>query len=154
MKSLVLVPQSSNSPPCSKRTPKQKFVVALIGNFSLSFSDFDPCDLRSFHVVNLILIFLKNSIREPEMKLLALIPYIVSGLFGSLIVALTHEHHWPWPVIIVIKYPIFLIEINRGFSFIGCRVTSIPAIATGYTIDSYKPISGVFPVWATLNKYV
>lgn len=111
-----------------------------------------------FHVVDLILIFLESETNHQEQqysrtrnKLLALIPYVISVLFGSLIVALGHEYQWPWQVIIVIRYPIFLIEINRGSSFIGCQVTSIPAMATMYTIDS---ILGEFPVPATINKYV
>jgi hypothetical protein len=59
-----------------------------------------------------------NGIREPEMRLLALIPYTILLFLGSLIVALGYQYQWPWPVIIII-----------GYSFIGAQVTSIPAIA-------------------------
>lgn len=82
-----------------------------------------------------------NGIREPEMRLLALIPYTVMLLIGSLIAALGYQYQWPWPVIIVI-----------GYSFVGCQVTAIPAIAMAYAIDSYKPIAGEFLVSATINK--
>ena len=82
-----------------------------------------------------------NGIREPEMRLMALIPYTILLFLGSLIVALGYEYVWPWPVIIVI-----------GYSFIGCQVTAIPAIAMAYAIDSYKPIAGEFLVSATINK--
>jgi hypothetical protein len=58
-----------------------------------------------------------NGIREPEMRLLALIPYTLLLFLGSLIVALGYEYQWPWPVIIVV-----------GYSFIGCQVTAIPSI--------------------------
>jgi MFS family permease len=82
-----------------------------------------------------------NGIREPEMRLMALIPYTILLFLGSLIVSLGYEYVWPWPVIIVI-----------GYSFIGCQVTAIPAIAMAYAIDSYKPIAGEFLVSATINK--
>ena len=82
-----------------------------------------------------------NGIREPEMRLLALIPYTVLLLLGTLIAALGYQYQWPWPVIIVI-----------GYSFVGCQVTAIPAIAMNYAIDSYKPIAGEFLVSATINK--
>lgn len=84
-----------------------------------------------------------NGIREPEMRLLALIPYTILLFIGSLIVALGYEYQWPWPVIIVI-----------GYTFIGCQVTAIPAMAMTYTIDSYRPIAGEFLVCATINKNV
>jgi hypothetical protein len=58
-----------------------------------------------------------NGIREPEMRLLALIPYTLLLFLGSLIVALGYEYQWPWPVIIIV-----------GYSFIGCQVTAIPSI--------------------------
>jgi len=62
-----------------------------------------------------------NGIREPEMRLLALIPYTLLLFLGSLIVALGYEYQWPWPVIIVV-----------GYSFIGCQVTAIPSIVEPY----------------------
>jgi len=93
-----------------------------------------------------------NGIREPEMRLLALIPYTLLLFLGSLIAALGYQYQWPWPVIIII-----------GYSFIGCQVTAIPSIvkpwapqangkAMTYAIDSYKPIAGEFLVSATINK--
>jgi MFS family permease len=45
-----------------------------------------------------------NGIREPEMRLLALIPYTILLFLGSLIVALGYEYQWPWAVIIVVGY--------------------------------------------------
>jgi len=45
-----------------------------------------------------------NGIREPEMRLLAIIPYTVLLFLGSLIVALGYQYQWPWEVIVIIGY--------------------------------------------------
>lgn len=60
-----------------------------------------------------------NGIREPEMRLLALVPYTVLLFLGSLIIALGYEYQWPWPVIVVI-----------GYTFIGIQVSNpvLPSI--------------------------
>jgi MFS family permease len=51
-----------------------------------------------------------NGIREPEMRLLALIPYTVLLFLGSLISSLGYEYKWPWPVIICIGYAFSLFD--------------------------------------------
>jgi MFS family permease len=45
-----------------------------------------------------------NGIREPEMRLLTLIPYTVLLFLGSLIVALGYQYQWPWEVIVIVGY--------------------------------------------------
>lgn len=54
-----------------------------------------------------------NGIREPEMRLLALVPYTVLLFLGSLIVALGYEYQWPWEVIVIV-----------GYTFIGAQGSS------------------------------
>jgi MFS family permease len=95
-----------------------------------------------------------NGIREPEMRLLALIPYTVLLFLGSLIVALGYEYQWPWEVIVIVGYFPLSPKTNVRYTFIGVQVTAIPAMAMTYTIDSYRPIAGEFLVSATINKNV
>jgi hypothetical protein len=86
-----------------------------------------------------------NGIREPEMRLLALVPYTVLLFLGSLIVALGYEYQWPWEVIVIIGYT-FIGAQGSSLSFellSDVLFTAIPAMAMTYAIDSYKPIAGV-----------
>lgn len=39
-----------------------------------------------------------RGIREPEMRLVALIPYVIIMLLGNFIVAFGYEYKWPWEV--------------------------------------------------------
>jgi hypothetical protein len=50
-----------------------------------------------------------KGIREPEMRLIALIPYTIPLFVGALIVALGYQYHWPWEVIIFVGYYHFTI---------------------------------------------
>ena len=45
-----------------------------------------------------------NGIREPEMRLIALIPYTILLFVGALIVAIGYQHQWPWEVIVILGY--------------------------------------------------
>lgn len=39
-----------------------------------------------------------NGVREPEMRLPAMIPYIIFMIIGNIIAALAYQHHWDWKV--------------------------------------------------------
>lgn len=82
-----------------------------------------------------------NGIREAEMRLPALIPYVVLIAVGIVVGGLGYERTWSWPVILVI-----------GYGFTGLCVTTVPTIAIAYAIDCYKPISGEIMVVATVLK--
>lgn len=85
----------------------------------------------------------KNGIREPEMRLLALFPYVLIILLGNFMVAFGYQRNWPWEVTVLI-----------GYTCAGIQVAAIPAIATTYSIDSYKPVAGSIMVAITVNKNV
>ncbi|RVX73296.1 hypothetical protein B0A52_02938 [Exophiala mesophila] len=82
-----------------------------------------------------------RGIREPEMRLPTLIPYVLIMLLGNFIVAFGYEHKWRWEIIVII-----------GYACAGIQVAAIPAIASTYAVDSYKPIAGSIFVSITVNK--
>ena len=84
-----------------------------------------------------------NGIREPEMRLPAMIPYIIIMYLGNIVVAVGYQHHWPWQAIVLI-----------GFTCAGIQVAALPAIASTYAVDSYKPVAGSLFVSITVNKNV
>lgn len=84
-----------------------------------------------------------GGIREPEMRLPTLIPFVLIMLLGNFVVAFGFQYKWPWQAIVVI-----------GFACAGIQVAAIPAIATTYAIDSYKPVAGSIMVMITVNKNV
>lgn len=82
-----------------------------------------------------------NGVREPEMRLAAMIPYVVIMTIGSVVTSVGYDRHWPWQVIVVV-----------GYSFLGLQVSALPSIASTYAIDSYKPVTGSVFVTITINK--
>lgn len=80
-----------------------------------------------------------NGVREPEMRLVTMIPYVFIMILGSVVVAVGYDYHWPWEAIVVI-----------GYTCLGIQVTSLPSIASTYAIDSYKPITGSMFVTITM----
>ncbi|RBQ69653.1 hypothetical protein FVER14953_10019 [Fusarium verticillioides] len=82
-----------------------------------------------------------GGIREPEMRLPAMIPYIIIMIFGNAITSIGYERHWPWPVIAVL-----------GYSSAGIQVAALPSIASTYAVDCYKPVTGSLFVAITVNK--
>ncbi|KAK9342110.1 hypothetical protein V1522DRAFT_395555 [Lipomyces starkeyi] len=79
-----------------------------------------------------------RGIREPEMGLPALIPFTVALNAGTLVASYGYTNAWKWEII--------------GYFLIGMQVASIPAVATTYAIDCYKPVAVDFLVAATVNK--
>lgn len=87
---------------------------------------------------------LKNGgIREAEMRLPALIPYVAFFIISHVVGAVGYQRLWPWQAILVC-----------GFGFSGLAVTSIPTIAIAYAVDCYKPISGEIMIVGTVMKNV
>ncbi|KAJ4295358.1 hypothetical protein N0V90_007370 [Kalmusia sp. IMI 367209] len=84
-----------------------------------------------------------NGIREPEMRLPALIPYIIIMYLGNIVVSVGYDNHWPWQAIVII-----------GFTCAGIQVAAIPGIVSTYAVDSYKPVAGSLFVSITVNKNV
>lgn len=84
-----------------------------------------------------------NGIREAEMRLPALIPFICIYIVSNVIGAVGYDRRWPWQVIVIC-----------GFGFSGASMTSIPTIAISYALDSYSSISGEIMVVGTVMKNV
>jgi len=84
-----------------------------------------------------------RGVREPEMRLPTLVPYVLVMLLGNFVVAFGMEYKWPWEAVVLI-----------GFTCAGIQVAAIPAIATTYAVDSYKPVAGSIMVTITVNKNV
>lgn len=80
-----------------------------------------------------------NGIREPEMRLVTMIPYVIIEIIGCVIVAVGYENLWPWEAIVIV-----------GYACLGIQVTSLPSIASTYAIDSYKPVTGSLFVTITM----
>lgn len=84
-----------------------------------------------------------NGIREPEMRLIAMVPYVIIMYLGNIVVAVGYEKKWPWEAIVII-----------GFTCAGIQVAALPAISSTYAVDSYKPVAGSLFVAITVNKNV
>ncbi|KAF9891879.1 hypothetical protein FE257_002841 [Aspergillus nanangensis] len=82
-----------------------------------------------------------KGIREPEMRLPALIPYAIIMVIGNFIVAFGYEYKWDWKAIVIV-----------GYAAAGIQVAAIPAIISTYAVDSYKPVAGSIFVSITVNK--
>ncbi|KAK5133559.1 hypothetical protein LTR08_007598 [Meristemomyces frigidus] len=84
-----------------------------------------------------------RGIREPEMRLPAMIPYVLIMILGNFIVAFGYQNKWSWKVIVII-----------GYTCAGIQVAALPALVTTYAVDSYKPVAGSVMVAITVNKNV
>ncbi len=84
-----------------------------------------------------------RGIREPEMRLPAMFPYVCLMILGNFVVAFGYQQKWPWEAIVII-----------GYTCAGIQVAAIPAMATTYAVDSYKPVAGSLMVAITVNKNV
>ncbi|KAJ6080489.1 hypothetical protein N7467_010242 [Penicillium canescens] len=82
-----------------------------------------------------------RGIREPEMRLPAMIPYVIISIIGNFIVAFGYQYKWDWKVIVII-----------GYTAAGIQVAALPAITSTYAVDSYKPVAGSIFVSITVNK--
>lgn len=82
-----------------------------------------------------------KGIREAEMRLPALIPYMLVTLLSLILGGVAYQQQWAWGHIVV-----------WGFGLAGLSVTTVPTICIAYAIDCYKPISGEIMVVATVCK--
>jgi hypothetical protein len=82
-----------------------------------------------------------GGMREAEMRLPALLPYMVVTMLSAILGGLAYQRHWAWGHIVV-----------WGYGLAGLSVTTVPTIAIAYAIDCYKPISGEIMVVATVFK--
>ncbi|KAJ5417932.1 uncharacterized protein N7487_001482 [Penicillium crustosum] len=82
-----------------------------------------------------------NGVREPEMRLPAMAVYVVIMIIGNFVVAFGYEYKWDWRAIVII-----------GYTAAGIQVAVLPAIASTYAVDSYKPVAGSIFVSITVNK--
>lgn len=84
-----------------------------------------------------------KGVREPEMRLVAMIPYVVIMYLGNIIVSVGYQNHWRWQIIVII-----------GYTCAGIQVAGLPGIVSTYAVDSYKPVAGSLFVAITVNKNV
>ncbi|KAH8705624.1 putative MFS transporter [Talaromyces proteolyticus] len=84
-----------------------------------------------------------RGIREPEMRLPALVPYVFVSILGNFIIAFGYQYHWDWRAIVIV-----------GYTCAGMQVAALPAIASTYAVDSYKPVVGSVFITITVNKNV
>lgn len=82
-----------------------------------------------------------GGIREPEMRLWSLIPFIGAALLGMVAFGVGVQDGWPWPAVVVV-----------GFGLVGLQVVALPTITITYAIDCYKPVTGEIMVIATVCK--
>ncbi|KAJ5679918.1 Major facilitator superfamily domain general substrate transporter [Penicillium macrosclerotiorum] len=84
-----------------------------------------------------------RGIREPEMRLPAMAIYVIIMIIGNFVVAFGYQYKWDWRAIVII-----------GYTAAGIQVAALPAIASTYAVDSYKPVAGSIFVSITVNKNV
>lgn len=65
-----------------------------------------------------------KGIREPEMRLVALIPFAVSCLIGGVLVAVGYQHQWSWEAIVI-----------GGYTLLGLVLPSLSAISLTYAVS-------------------
>ncbi|KAL9024926.1 MAG: hypothetical protein Q9196_006154 [Gyalolechia fulgens] len=100
-----------------------------------------------------------HGIREAEMRLPAMIPYVLIMMLGNFIVGFGYDHGWDWKVSsMVLKMRFHKTDLRCqaivivGYSCAGIQVAALPAIASTYAIDSYKPATGSIFVTITVVK--
>ncbi|KAG8528189.1 uncharacterized protein KY384_007106 [Bacidia gigantensis] len=82
-----------------------------------------------------------RGIREPEMRLPTMIPYVLIMILSNFVVAFGYEYKWNWRAILII-----------GWAGSGIQTTALPSIVSTYAVDSYKPVAGSLFVSITVNK--
>ncbi|KAH7160464.1 serine/threonine kinase 16 [Dactylonectria estremocensis] len=82
-----------------------------------------------------------NGIREPEMRLVSLVPFTILSAIALIVVGLGFDRSWPWQAIITV-----------GFGGIGLMTVSLCTIGITYAVDCYKPVAGQIMTIATVLK--
>ncbi|KAK9446899.1 MFS general substrate transporter [Limtongia smithiae] len=82
-----------------------------------------------------------KGVREPEMRLISMLPFILICTVSIVVIGIGFDHGWPWQAIIII-----------GFGGIGLLNVSLSTIGITYAVDSYKPVAGQIMTVATVLK--
>jgi hypothetical protein len=98
-----------------------------------------------------------GGIREPEMSLPALIPYVVIMVVGDVIISVGGDQKWAWEAIVIeghffIGIQVCLLSLYSSASTSRPQLAAIPAIAMTYATDCYKPVTGQIFAAATIVK--
>lgn len=67
-----------------------------------------------------------NGVREPEMRLLALLPFVGMYVLGMTLSGVGWQYGWPWESVVVL-----------AFSLIGCSCTAIMALTITVSVKDY-----------------
>lgn len=73
-----------------------------------------------------------NGVREPEMRLPALLPFAICTIIGSVILSLGFQYGWPWEVVVIV-----------GFTLIGVQVAAVSGIAITYVVSSTRSFTSL-----------
>jgi hypothetical protein len=106
-----------------------------------------------------------GGIREPEMRLPALLPFAVCAIVGCVVTALGFQYGWPWEVVVIIGFGLIGVQVAAISSIVINYVVSISVsgesarplcslILSSFQIDCYKPSAGEYLVCATVVKNV
>lgn len=68
-----------------------------------------------------------GGVREPEMRLPALLPFSIFFVIGSIVLCVGFQYQWPWEAIVII-----------GFGLIGIQVAAISGISINYVVSLFK----------------
>jgi MFS family permease len=66
-----------------------------------------------------------RGIREPEMRLISMVPFIITSAIALTVVGVGFDHKWPWEAVIII-----------GFGGVGLMTVSVSTI--GITVSAYS----------------
>ena len=76
-----------------------------------------------------------GGIREPEMRLPALLPFALCGLVGCVVTAVGFQDGWPWEAVVVV-----------GFGFIGVHTAGLSGITINYVVSLLN--LRILPAWS------
>ena len=82
-----------------------------------------------------------GGVLEAEMRLPALIPFVVTSLVGMVVAAVGYQRSWDWAITVIV-----------GYGLVGVQVVGIPAITIAYAVDCYKHLPGEIMIAATIVK--
>jgi hypothetical protein len=68
-----------------------------------------------------------KGIREPEMRLPAMVPFVVCFLLGCIVLSVGYQYGWPWEVVVIV-----------GFGLVGVEVAAIAAISVNYVVSQRR----------------
>ena len=100
-----------------------------------------------------------GGIREPEMRLPAMIPFVILAIIGEVVVAVGSQNQWSWEPIVIIGYFCIGLQVSIRYAIVSpaskltfAQVSAVPGIAMTYATDCYKPVTGQVYLAATVVK--